>query len=130
MAEHCCRVSEILPDELKLAGLLHDAAEAYINDINGAYKHLLPLMVETEDKISAAIMHKFGVKECDYKAIKNADMILRATERRDLMTNGHDIYWAGTIDGYKPLNDTIYPLLPKCARNWFLLEFAILSARR
>lgn len=119
VAEHSCRVSDILPDDLKLAGLLHDAAEAYIGDINGAYKHRLSLMVEADEKISAAIMRKFGVKEYDHKAIKNADMVLRATERRDLMINGHNNLWK-SLEGYEPLSEKISPVSPESAERLFL----------
>ena len=33
VAEHCCYVSAALPEQYMLAGLLHDASEAYIGDM-------------------------------------------------------------------------------------------------
>jgi hypothetical protein len=126
VAEHCCRVADYLPDKLKLAGLLHDAAEAYISDINGAYKKLLPLMVEADNQITSVIMRKFKVRENDHQIIKNADMVLRATERRDLMKNGHNNLWQ-SLSGFKPLGDVILPFSPKHAESLYLMKFSTLT---
>ena len=85
VADHSIRVAELLPQELRLAGLLHDATEAYINDISRPVKYSHKLQ-ETETIIEAAIAKKFGVDFSDPK-IKEADNILIATEARDLMPN-------------------------------------------
>lgn len=130
VAEHCVRVSYILPGRLKLAGLLHDAAEAYISDINGAYKWALPLIGEADDMITHTIYHKFSIQlpsESEHKVIKHADMVLRATERRDLMKNGHNNHW-DSMEGYTPLTQVIYPLSPDQARKFFMTEYEILMS--
>ena len=85
VAEHSIRVSWILPDKLQLVGLLHDAAEAYINDISRPVKYTHKLE-ETETIISKVIGGKYGVNLKD-PLIKEADNILIATEARDLMAN-------------------------------------------
>ena len=85
VADHSIHVAELLPLELRLAGLLHDAAEAYINDISRPVKYSHKLQ-ETEAIIESAIAKKFGVDFSDPK-IKEADNIMIATEARDLMPN-------------------------------------------
>ena len=88
VGEHSIRVANILPPRLKLAGLLHDAAEAYMNDISRPIKctHKLAL---TEKGILDVISQVFDIN-CDVPEVKEADNILLATEGRDLMNNTND----------------------------------------
>ena len=51
VAEHSVRVSRILPDDLKLWGLLHDAGEAYLTDLPRPVKGQMPGFRDMEDKI-------------------------------------------------------------------------------
>ncbi len=83
VAEHSVRVSDILPERLKLAGLLHDAAEAYTNDISRPVKYTHKLE-KTDQVISMAIAEKYAV-DMFSPLVKNADNVLIATEARDLM---------------------------------------------
>lgn len=42
VAEHCCMMYDVAPDELKALALFHDAEEAYWGDIIKPLKNLLP----------------------------------------------------------------------------------------
>lgn len=60
VAEHSLRVAKELPDELKLTGLLHDAAEAYLLDIPRPVKMRIPGYKDAEENLLKIIMEKFG----------------------------------------------------------------------
>lgn len=83
VAEHSIGVSFLLPDKLKLAGLLHDAAEAYIGDINTPLKHLIGQKIyDIESRIQQAIYRKYDINLTmdDLKLIKHADNALLRKE--------------------------------------------------
>ena len=62
VAEHAIVVSVNLPLELKLAGLLHDASEAYIGDMPSPVKNRLPDYKYLEDHIMSVVAQKYGFK--------------------------------------------------------------------
>lgn len=115
VAEHSVRVAELLPDELKLSGLLHDAAEAYIPDIPRPIKVSYGLKA-VEDVIKEVINAKFGLVESPL--IREADNILIATEARDLMPNTTD--WAKLPE---PLEEKIIPLSQDSAKIAFMHHY-------
>lgn len=70
-----------------LAGLLHDASEAYVVDVPRPLKSVLSGYVEIERRVMGAITTCFGLDAdaFEHPAIKLADEELLATEARDLM---------------------------------------------
>lgn len=65
VAEHCVRISWWLraqgePRDVQLAGLLHDAAEAYIGDMVRPLKHHMPAYQEVDRAVSRVIYGVFG----------------------------------------------------------------------
>ena len=83
VAQHSILVSELLPDNLTLSGLLHDAAEAYIGDQTKPYKDLVEtrFSLSIEYKITLAIYEKFKAWPLHVNSpeIKEADLqVLRA----------------------------------------------------
>lgn len=129
VAEHSIRVSNLVGqsmatlfsgDSLRLValcGLLHDASEAYLQDIARPFKHS-PAM-EGYRKIEAlnerVISEAFGLPFPWPPVVKRADNILLATEMRDLLP------FASAPDGIAILPDVIEPM------SWREAEFVFLQ---
>ncbi len=125
VAQHSLIVSSLVPTDLRLAALLHDAAEAYLGDMVKPLKVLLPAFAAIEDQVSAMIATAFGVDFSDYAPIKRADLIALATEKRDLMPHSTE-RWA-YLDPIRALPERIVTMSPSLAKEEFLREFARLG---
>lgn len=89
VAEHCVRVSWAVENkygrQYALEGLLHDAAEAYVTDVNKPLKMLLGEPYKRLESIAMkAIAEKFGVPAEKSEAVAYCDGALYLAERRDL----------------------------------------------
>jgi hypothetical protein len=126
VAQHSLIVASLVPTDLRLAALLHDAAEAYLGDMVKPLKVLLPEFAAIEDQVSAIIADAFDVDFSDYGPIKRADLIALATEKRDLMPHSAE-RWA-YLDDIRPLPQRIVTMSPQQAKQEFLNEFARLRA--
>ena len=125
VAQHSLIVAGLVPPHLRLAALLHDAAEAYLGDMVKPLKVLLPEFAVLEDKVSAIIAATYGLDFSDYAPIKRADLIALATEKRDLMPHSAE-RWA-YLDGIAPLPGIIDAMGPAEAKQRFLHAFTELS---
>lgn len=125
VAQHSVLVSRLCEPKNKVAGLLHDAAEAYIGDINHPLKSYLDGIKKLERQIAEAIFLQFGIKYWDRLDVFRADKIMLATENRDLMP---------TSDGWylpePPMEAKIEPLMPVEAEALFWEEYAVLGGRQ
>jgi len=126
VAQHSVMVSRIVPPEWAWHGLFHDASEAVMKDIPKPLKRLLPDYQILEQKIEAAILAKFGIALPLHPSIKAADLIMLATEKRDLMPPHDHIEWPGV----EPLSDVIAPLTPAAAYECFMARYCELVALR
>ena len=105
VAQHCVIASHIVSPDHAIEALLHDAAEAYCKDIPKPLKRLLPDYQAVEARVDAAIREKFRLPATQSGQVKRADLILLATERRDLMP-ADDTPWP-ILDGVVPLERKI-----------------------
>lgn len=105
-------------------GLLHDATEAYIGDMTRPLKSVMPQFKEIENKIMNCICDVFFLPHEQPLVVKQADNILLATERRDLLPVSNNIWSPLPM----PLDTIIYPVSSESARRMFMDAFNNFSA--
>jgi hypothetical protein len=81
VAQHSLHVASLLPPALRLEGLLHDAAEAYIGDMVSPLKQIMPEYKAVEARINAVVADAFGLVHPEPAAVKQADLAVLAAER-------------------------------------------------
>ena len=126
VAQHSVLVSRLVPPCDALAGLLHDAAEAFIGDVSKPLKQLLPDYAVIEKRVEAAVFARFGLPPDLPPTVKAADLRMLATEKRDLMP-GDPHTWE-CIAGHRPCPELIQPVGPADAKYMFLRRFEELQS--
>ena len=121
VAEHSIHVARIVntmlgrPD-LAMAALMHDASEAYLGDVRTPMKHMPEMApyLKLEAEVQEVIHQHFGIpplNEDDHNIIKQADLIMLATERRWFMptvdTNKYSAHWK-LLKGIEPLSREVW----------------------
>lgn len=126
VAQHSVLVSHAVPSEDALAGLLHDAPEAYLGDVSSPLKALLKDYQEIEKRVEAAVLTRFGLSPNLPESVKRADLVLLLTEKRDLMPND-GVDWSPFGSTIEPLERRIHPWVPELAKEVFLRRFRELT---
>jgi uncharacterized protein len=100
VAEHSLLVVEIMEREFGvrqpgplLAGLLHDAHEAYTGDLSSPMKDMIDAASNgawrrEEQRIADAVLLRFNIlftSQAHHELVKRADLMALATEQRDLL---------------------------------------------
>jgi len=145
VAQHSCFVARIVEDILKnelsfdemetaafqdqlLAAMLHDAAEAYVNDLASPLKHIMGGRYGwIEHGLTNAIFERYGI-DTDYKnnIVKDADNIAVMHERYYLLPEHKD--WP--VDKSKITYGPPPYLPPSTAGNMFAEAFREMILKR
>ncbi len=125
VAEHSVRASWLVEPRFALVTLLHDAAEAFLGDVSSPLKQLLPDYKAIEARVEAAVLARFGLPPILPPEVKVADLIMLATEKRDLMPEAAGTGWE-VLRGVEPDSARITPWSPKYARHNFLRTYYFL----
>lgn len=127
VAQHSVLVSLHVPPPDALWGLLHDASEAYINDMSRPLKRqavMLPYR-SIEDRLMECIANRFGLHGDVPDSVHRADMECCLTEKRDLLTSR--MSWRTWEAGFETWPEKITPWLPQIAERRFLDRFETLT---
>lgn len=132
VAEHSWHVARWLEGthpRIQMAGLLHDASEAYITDVASPVKQYMPEYKVMEDVISTAIFKKYGLEYPLHPAVKYADTAMLSNEAHHLLLsrgNDWDMWQARKrppiLEAFRPIG-----MQPDTAKEVFLDKFFELS---
>ena len=131
VAQHSVFVSQHCPSDLALVGLLHDAAEAYVQDLVKPIKRSLlgDQYAQAERGWALAIGQVFdlGTQLADLPAeVKHADLVAFATEARDCFAT---VSPAPRRPLPEPSTRPVIPIPWYQAESLFLVAFKILSRK-
>jgi hypothetical protein len=137
VAEHCVRLSEIVPRRDALWGLLHDATETYLIDLPSPLKRdpaFGDRYRKAEAKLLKAIAMRFGlVGDTVPETVHHADLRMLMTEVRDLMPHiGSDEereLWKPWLGRTHPLPAIIVPWSARRAEQLFLKRYRQLKEK-
>jgi hypothetical protein len=123
VAEHSVHVSHIVPPEHAFAGLMHDAAEAYVGDVRRPFKYKLHGYREIEFLNWQAVATRFNLPIMQPDCVTAADRAILLTEREAVMNPvPHDWNVAG-----EPADIEIHCWGPESATRMFAARFTELT---
>lgn len=128
VGQHCVLIANAIYQdtgdvELALAGLLHDASEAFLGDIIRPFKHLMLEYATLEAKMEHAICQVFGLDMALMPKVKPWDSRICVDEMTALMPRA-------TPPSIEPLGIKIVPWAPGITRSYLYLWFSKLNRNR
>lgn len=135
VAQHCVAVSKFVLEQTKdyragLAALLHDASEAYIQDIVRGCKRMMPAYIALEHNIQDRIFKRFGLPDYEsfHDVIKSWDnRVLKSEVLALIRGQGRD--WSG-FEAVEPAPGLkITEIAPVTAEQMFLIVYQNLAEK-
>lgn len=128
VAEHSILVSRMVPSELAMEALLHDASEAYCADLNRPLKVSLPDYNAAIKLNDIAVRTHFGLPLVETPAVKTADTdVLISEYRQNMPAKQHDLPWIW--GGTERPEVLLYCYPPLMAERVFLDRYHELGGR-
>lgn len=127
VAEHSVLVSDFLPVEYKLWGLLHDASEAYLSDIVKPLKKGMPNYRNLEHRTMKLIAEKFDLLFPAPQPVSDIDKQILRDEQLQVMAPCKHEWWC---TGHTPLGAEIVGWTPKYAEQLFLIKFEEITTQQ
>ncbi len=125
VAEHCWWISHLVPPEMALEGLLHDASESVLGDIPKPLKRIMPQYNEMERQLEANIAKQYGIRFPYPPDIKVADSRMLVTEQEQLFDRKDTrVFFAVEVFDIK-----IHGWTPFVAEKQFLKRFANITRK-
>ncbi|MFC7515080.1 YfbR-like 5'-deoxynucleotidase [Herbaspirillum sp. GCM10030257] len=121
VAQHSVLTSYVVAPEYAYDALMHDAAEAFTGDVSRPLKQLLPDFKAIEKRVEEVVFTRFHVSNPLPDAVKHADLVMLATERRDLMPDDGEL-WRG-LETISPLATKIEPVGHEAAYQMFVSRY-------
>lgn len=129
VAQHAVNVSMIVAPGHEKAALMHDTAEAFINDLPTPLKIMLPELKEIEERIESRLAEKFGFPFPLSPEVKLADLQMLAIEKEVLKPSSSR--WT-ILDGVETdhVSDLVWmgQMGPETARRVFIQRWEDLNS--
>ena len=101
VAQHSVLCSQLVEAPWAYEALMHDGHEALMGDMSAPLKVALPAYHRLETLVAGVFRERFDLMPDMSAEVKTADMVMLATEQRDLMPDGEQWPWL-TAHGIDP----------------------------
>lgn len=125
VAEHCLHLSYMVPPDVALEALMHDAAEAYLVDVPRPVKKALLEYRTIEAGLERVIASALGLRYPWPDIVMDHDTRILTDERRQIMRDP-PIPWSSDTE---PLGVRIYGFAPQRAESEFLRRYEQLKQK-
>lgn len=129
VAQHSYYVSQMVPKDVALEGLLHDMAESISSDIPSPAKQYILGAKEFDNRFTEDMFRKFNLKWPMPPEVHEADLRMLFTEGRQLMPNCDIENWQDASN-VKSYDFKITPWKPAMAKQMYLDRYQHLWYRR